>query len=474
MKKWSELRPMESLGNAAKNHQSRRGAFSAGLTALAVAAVILFNLLIAQIPAAKMQIDLTNSKIYNITDTSVQYLNGMTKDVDIHVLADESTMDTRIVRFLDKYVSLSDHLKLDYINPTVYPSVLSKYNVDADTIVVTCADTDRQETIPIDNIIGYDQMAYYYNGTYTETNFDCEGLLTSAIDGVLTDASRAVYETTGHNETTLPLSVEALFKKVHMSVTVVNLLKQNGIPDDCDLLILNDPTKDLSDAEKAMVLDYLKNGGQVIYNMAAQLNSLPNLDDICKTYGMTVTNGFIADTKNYYNSFNLFFPTVDNNVDAAASVTSDSTVLFYNSRGMTMSTPTRSTITASPFLTTSDKSYNVVDEKDQTEGTYVVGAVATETTSDNTTARLTVFGSDSLVNEQILNTFTNVANTDLFMSAATVGFGDISKINITPVSLQDPTNTITAGGIWAILYIFVLPVAALVFGFVRWMRRRKL
>lgn len=39
-----------SLQETAGRHASRRGAFSAGLTALAVAAVLVFNLLAAQLP----------------------------------------------------------------------------------------------------------------------------------------------------------------------------------------------------------------------------------------------------------------------------------------------------------------------------------------------------------------------------------------------------------------------------------------
>ena len=39
-----------SLQETAGRHVSRRGAFSAGLTALAVAAVLVFNLLAAQLP----------------------------------------------------------------------------------------------------------------------------------------------------------------------------------------------------------------------------------------------------------------------------------------------------------------------------------------------------------------------------------------------------------------------------------------
>ena len=47
-----------SLREAAGRHSSRRGAFSAGLTALAVVAVLVFNLLLAQLPEQWAQIDL--------------------------------------------------------------------------------------------------------------------------------------------------------------------------------------------------------------------------------------------------------------------------------------------------------------------------------------------------------------------------------------------------------------------------------
>ena len=83
-KKTWKLRLRETAGR----HASRRGAFSAGLTALAVAAVILFNLIASQLPESWAQLDMSGSGIYNITDTTRTYLDGLEDDVEIHVLAD--------------------------------------------------------------------------------------------------------------------------------------------------------------------------------------------------------------------------------------------------------------------------------------------------------------------------------------------------------------------------------------------------
>ena len=75
----------QTAQTAGSTRQNRRKmAFSTGAVTLAVVAVIVFNLLVAQIPTSKAQIDLTDTKIYNITDVSVSYLSGITEDVAIH------------------------------------------------------------------------------------------------------------------------------------------------------------------------------------------------------------------------------------------------------------------------------------------------------------------------------------------------------------------------------------------------------
>lgn len=458
-----------------RRHRSRRGAFSAGITALAIALVVIFNLLIGQIPAVKLQKDMTDNKIYEISDVSRDYLANLDHDITMHVMANQSTLDSRIVRFIDNYVSLSDRVTVDYTDPTVYPSVLSTYDTEPDTIVVRCDDTDRQEIVRFSSLIGIDEMAYYTQRTYREVNFDCEGQLTSAIDGVLTDVAYQVYETTGHNENMMPISIEGLFRKQHMSVTIVDLLKDGGMPDDCSLLVINGPTEDLADTEKEMISAYLAEGGQVVYQMSSQNKPLPNFDSLCAEFGMTVEDGLIADPSlSINNNPYLFFPTVSTTVDAAGTLPSDASVLLYATRGMTLKEPARTTIEVNPILTSTENSTAYVDEENQTTGSYVIGAVATETVDDNTFARFTVYGSESLLSPDILNSFPSIDNATLFMTSSTVGFPALSQLNIQPVSLLAVNNTITTGGVWAILFIFIIPITLLVFGFVRWMRRRKL
>lgn len=50
----------------------------------------------------------------------------------------------------------------------------------------------------------------------------------------------------------------------------------------------------------------------------------------------------------------------------------------------------------------------------------------------------------------------------------------LSKYGVEPVSPREPVNTVATGGLWALLFIFVIPLAAIVYSFVRWSRRREL
>ena len=92
-----------------------------------------------------------------------------------------------------------------------------------------------------------DEYSYYTTGNATESEFDGEGQLTSAIHYVTSDTQKKVYYTTGHGEGTFSSSVSELLDKNNMSEEEVNLLMAGKVPDDCDLLFLYGPVKDITE-----------------------------------------------------------------------------------------------------------------------------------------------------------------------------------------------------------------------------------
>lgn len=346
------------------------------------------------------------------------------------------------------------------------------------------------------DIIVQDMSSYYYTGSASESEFDGEGQLTSAINYVTNDASETVYRTSGHGESTLSTTISDLMKKNNYNVEELNLMMNTEIPDDCDLLMMYAPTNDLSQEEADVVKKYLQAGGKVMLILGDTTSEdLPNLMGILSDYGMKEANGYIADPKRCYqgNAYYLF-PQLSVSGDLANGISSQM-VLLVNTHGLELSDPVRDTISASAFMSTSNNAY-AVTEDNQTEGSYTLGAVATESIStddsnsddnkentddskadskesENLESRLTVISSASMIDAQITDTFTTLENTTLFMNAVTANFDGVKNISIEPKSLSVEYNTVQHSGLLSLLVIFGVPIVLLIGGFSVWYRRRK-
>ena len=453
----------------------RRGGHLALSTAIVVAIVVFLNLIVGQLPSGVREFDITDNSIYTISKTSKDFLESLDQDVEIVVLAQEGAADPRITKFVDHYASLSPRISVVNTDPVVNPSALAKYQADAGSLVVIAKSTGKQTTIPFTDLIQFDEYAYYYYGQYMETSFDAEGLLTSAVDYVTGDTDKTVYTLSGHGEGSLPSAVTSAIGKANLKLQSVNLLLDGGIPEDCDLLLSISPTGDLAADEKAMLADYLHGGGQVMVLLPEDQVSLPNWEGLLGEYGLALARGYIADTERYYQQFGsmyAIFPVLDTASTITSSFTSDDLALLINAHGMTASEPARDSIAQEVFLTTSTNGV-AVDGDSQVPGTYVLGAASYEETEGGT-SRLTCISAATLIDEYVLTSFPSVINLNIFMNALTAGFEDISNISIPAKSLEVSYNVIEGAGTLGLLFVVVIPAAVLIFGFIYWIRRRKM
>ena len=144
--------------------RGKNGLLSTGMIALVVAIVVVFNIAVSQLPSGVRQFDISTSKIYEISDTTREYLDQLDKDVTITVVAADENIDYRLSHFLDLYTALSDHLTQDKVDPVAYPSALTEYDCEENSVVVQCEETDQSYVIPIDDIVVPDcYFLYYYN-----------------------------------------------------------------------------------------------------------------------------------------------------------------------------------------------------------------------------------------------------------------------------------------------------------------------
>lgn len=450
--------------------QRRKGVTSAVTVVVVVAIAVVANLVVGQLPSNLTERDLTDNSLYTVSDTSVEYLAELNTPVEVVVMARESDVDERITKFLHNYAALSDQITLTFIDPVEHPSALEEYDTSANTVVVLSSETGKQRAISFNDMLVPDYMSYYYYGTVSYTEFDADGQMTSAVDYVTSENSHVIYLAENHGEQSLGSSVTDAIDKANLSTDTVSLLLDGGVPEDCSLLLFNQPSTDLSADEVELVEDYLEQGGQVM--ILLNRTDLSNFNRILSDYGLTMAQGYIGDAANYYVQYGSFYfsGTLSSSNEITSGFDSDDLSLLYGAHGMTESTPIRDTIEVDAFLTTTEQGYS--DATGET-GTYILGAVATEEIDDETTARLTVFTTESVVDDEIITYNPSMINLDLFVNALTAGFEDISSISIPAKSLEITYNTFTNAGLWSTLYLAVIPLVTLIGGLIYWMNRRK-
>lgn len=442
----------------------RKGSYSTVIMVVIIAIVIAANVMFSKLPTAARNIDVSSNNLYSIGDTTHSVLDGLKNDVEIIVIKDKESTDKRISTLLAKYADYSDHIKVTYKDPVLYPSVLTTYDTEENNIVIKCDATDKTTKVAFSDIIV--TSTSYYGSTY-ETSFDGEGQLTKAIDYVSNENNKLIYTISGHGESDLGKNISGLISKSNFNVKSVNLLVDNGIPDDCDMLICNQPTKDLADDELKLLREYMENGGKMTVVLADTTTETPNFDALMADYGISKVNGYIADTERYYGQ-NVYqiFPNYSSG-DITGKFGSEEYTLLFGSLGLKVEKTDG--VTVDEFLTTSNKGAAVVGENDYTEGKYTLAAAATKDES-----RFTVFGSASIIDDEFTSYYTNLMDLQVFMNSITANFDDVSNISIDSISLQTTYNTIANGSGIGAIFIGIIPVALLILGFLRWFGRRKL
>ena len=482
---------MDKIKRLFKTKGTKHGAYSVGVTAAVVAIVVVLNLIIGQLPEKYRSIDVSNTKIYEISDTSKTLLKNLDQKITMKVLANEEEADERIRTFLSKYSGLSKNISVEWIDPVLHPSVLEENDASENTIIVSCEETGKTTTVAFSDMIVTDMYSYYYTGTASESEFDGEGQLTGAVNYVVNDAGQQVYRTIGHGEATLSSTITDLMNKNNYQVEEWNLLMEGSVPEDCELLLINAPTKDLTEEERTAIETYLGQGGDVMLLLGEKnAAEMPNFAALMKTYGMEPADGYIADPERcYQGNYYYLFPQLSLSDEMADGISSEM-VLVINAHGFTVTDAARDTITTTAFMNSSDHAYAITEEK-QTEGSYALGAVAVETIEDETESesteksettedsetkesRFTVISAGSLIDSQITDTFTTLENTTIFMNAVTANFDGVENLSIEPKSLSIEYNTVQHIGVFSLLVIFGIPVLILVVGFVVWFKRRKM
>lgn len=455
---------------------ARGGAYSMAVTAVVIAILVAVNVFSSVLPASVTKYDISATQLYSITSSTKVVVNALEKDVTVYWVVQSDEEDAVISNLLDRYESLSSHITVVKKNPDVYPTFTSDYTsatVPNNSLIVECGDKSRYISYNDIYLTDIDYNTYSY-----VHSFDGEGLLTSAIDYVVSEELPLVYLLEGHGEESLPEAVQDQLEKENIELSSFSLLTSDGVPEDADAVMIYAPSSDVSEEEAGLLQDYLDDGGKMMVMAGPTQNGmLSNLYSVLESYGVETTEGLLLDMDRSHYAFGypyVLLPDIASDEITDPLINDGYYVIFPLAQGLKV---TGSSATA--LMTTSDAAINKADgyqfssyevEEGDTEGSFAV-AVSVDTGNDG---QLIWFASGQFL-EELYNSYSSGANLNLAMNALSslVGQRESSSIrsksldyNYLTISESDATRLKT----WM---IGILPGAFVLYGVMTAVERRR-
>ena len=460
----------------------RKGSYSLGISVVVLAIVVVFNLVVGKLPAQYRNVDLSQTKLSAIGDTTKELVSALDQDVTIYQIVESGKENETIQKLLERYAGLSSHVKVETMDPVLHPNFVSEYTEDdlEDNSLIVVGEK-RNKVIPYADM--FESTVNYQTYQYETTGFDGEGQVTSAISYVTTDSLPIMYTITGHEEGDMTEDMKSAIEKENIEMKDLNLLTEESVPDDADCVMLFSPQNDLSEEEADKLITYMENGGKAVIITSYLNKEMPNLQKVLNNYGIGTMEGVVleADGQHYISGNPTYLVPNIGSSDALGDLSkANSYVLMPVAQAVEKLEDKRDTVTIESLLTTSDSAYvktnvngTLEKEDGDAEGPFDVGVAATESV-DNGETKLIYLTSANLFSQQV-DAMVSGNNVKLLANSVSWMCDQEQSVSIPSKSTQISYLTVTAASarMWGMVTIGLLPVLCLVLGGGIWFKRRK-
>ena len=478
-------------------------AYSSTVIVGSIAAAVILNLIVAELPSRYTVFDLTANKLYSLTDDTKELVSNIGEDVTIYVLANENQADSTLANTLDSYEGLSSHIKVTYVDPAVNPKFYTKYtdgSISSNSVIVESSKHSR--------VVDYNDLyvSEFDYSTYSQnvTGYDAEGQITSAISYVLSEDMPKIYMVTGHGELELDSTFTDMIQKANIDTETINLMDYDAVPEDAAAVFVNAPTEDFSSDDAEKILTYLSNGGDIFINTTYTGKDMPNFDKLLDFYGVQVSKGLIIETaqNSYYQDPFYLLPSIEYDTITSDIYSGNSYIFAPYCQGLTFTE--KEDVEVTPLLASSEKSYVRDDIENSTgydkqdgdvDGPFYIGlscmaqvsgsnSEETEDESLDHTQRSgdystgIIFSSENLFTQEadVMVAGTNQKLFSGVLQAFETEDGESSSVVIPVKNYEVEYLTVSQSwiSVLALITVIVIPFGFLITGFVIWFRRRKL
>lgn len=479
-----------------KKRSFRYGSAATAFTVIFIVAVILVNVLVTSLSSRfPLSVDMTANHRNQLSAQSVNYIKKISQDINIDILADESTYANAqnynsCLLIMQQYAQHNSHIHINFVNLDKEPTYAAKYpkeTLNAADIIVSSGGIYK-------HIASSDLLTTSTDsttGSSTVTGNQTEQQIDTAIAYVTAKTLPTVLVTSGHNEADSS-ALTGLLQKNNYQIETKNLAT-DGLDENAKMIVVNAPTADFSADDITKLDTFLNNGGKygktVFLTFDPQQASMPNLESFAKKWGISVGAGVVYDTTNRYQDspFNVlegqtnstYVGTLQSGLHAYLSVCRPLSLLFDSQNGITttsiMATESTSKLW-NPGTVNSSTAASFQPSNSDKAGPFDVFDIATKTPTGVSGAgksNVLVLGSTSFFDSQVLAQ-PSLTNSTILLNTVGNVIGFNPGITVEAKDLTTQSLTITAGQAIAIIVIFafLIPIAVLIAGLVNWIRRR--
>ena len=467
------------------------------LIIIIIALYVGLNLFIRNLDLA--DIDLTQDKLYSLSQESIDKISGVNQDTRIILYGMSNYPE--VEQYAKLYASNNSHISYEVLtDPTTRKDLQSEYGLGTTATSLIIVETDARKKA----VMTTDLYTYDYS-TYEEIN-TTEQALTNAILDVNLEKNPKIYFATNHVEYSDQYEVfKEYLKNEANDVDTLDLLVNGGVPDDCNVLIIPSLEEDYTEYEANLVIDYINNGGNLMILQTPNYGeiSLSNFQKILDQYGVSISNGVIyeTDSNNVISGYsNFIIPQVSYSSEITQYVASDGAVALIDSGRIEFKSDEELEalgVTSESLVTATDTSFlrsdmsittaSQVDSDIALDGDVIGAALTKKLDEEGKESKLVLYASSVFASDLAITLYGSSSNSSSkVMGIAFYNNKDLAVNSVSYLSARTDNLTIRkdTGTISTFTateqqiniiqgIIIALPIVILLLGIIVWQVRRR-